>query len=859
MSSYAKLLVVYIVFLSVSTPCAGSSQHIFCFQYFLNGTDTGFSFNAITGASEALTWIRAKYASSNVSVRSRNYINQGTVTNMTAQMVAMIERDGCTGILSTSPLLYATLSQGRIDEMCGRYPDVHFWVLSSPAVIRNHRPANAHASVFDAFSAMFPLGAAAAVECSSCVALLLPLETQQAAGTAMGRGMRFGQQFRTDGANVSELCPLLVFHHGGVNKLPSERAFITSMHRRGCSIVAVSGSAGLIERQHLRTELGRPMFSITLATDGGLFVGDSVLTSLPFEMKAPFIRFMESRILRVPFVSGLDSGVKIGAVSPIANPNVSVAIAAAERALGSSNSILWCQPMYDQLGVLVNPIVNGTPSCISFARYSAMTFVERGLEQFPQFQAPTQCSPGTFARYNLQSDLLLTCVQCPNGSYSSEYGATSCGSCPLGQVVSEDSASCRVPVFSAGDRGVVLVALLAVLLPAAAIAAATGAYAFFWLSRRAQHVPPPGGPEVAMAVIGVDSSRSSSGWREEILLGAYCFEVLRQNVVGAAARQKAFLVSALPASFILAADQPEQLLAAAEEVERAMSVHSTAKDSTTKLFTYATVTYGYGADMRSKRNRTVGDSSSKLSEKVTFKGPVVEELIRMARDPLSQTNITMPEQLFQRLKNNDPTMTDRLTRCYTVKGALLDKKPEEEEEEKAPKADAHSVGIEGSSEPTRHYSELRVVNMRFRCGGGGAPGPRCRIPAPLVVHASPAPAERKLQQQDAARKGSAVLRKRQQQTLCDVFECIASRFLFTATPETQHALALSLSKRLHIFLPSAAGRAAGGSDGEQSPTSPTDRLRNSLLQQVVPCLTPLIVESLDELHLRDHIREIGSI
>jgi hypothetical protein len=80
-----------------------------------------------------------------------------------------------------------------------------------------------------------------------------------------------------------------------------------------------------------------------------------------------------------------------------------------------------------------------------------------------------------------------------------------------------------------------------------------------------------------------------------------------------------------------------------------------------------------------------------------------------------------------------------------------------------------------------------------------------------------------------------------------VFVRIASLFLFTAKTDMQSTAATALARGFRVFLP-AADPPPGADDTIAA-------LRNVQLQLLIAAVAPLVVDSMDELHLYEMIRE----
>jgi hypothetical protein len=274
----------------------------------------------------------------------RTYLNLSAVANMTAQMQTIINTDGCNVVLALSDTTF-TKYPGGIEALARRYPHVFFWA-NAEMIVPFPNVSNAVISMVDVTSSFFQIGAAAAVECSSCVGLLVLDAADLGKASVMSRGMNFGQQFRGDGANVTHLCPLLAFHFGNI--LPyttSATAFTRAMQRRGCSVIVTPGGTPLDDRLKVVDSMTK-VFTVASGADAVHYLGDSVLTSQVIHYENLVFRVMEGIVRNTSVPSGLIlDETSVGSVSTLTSRNTSAAIAAANAAVGSNYSVVWCPPM----------------------------------------------------------------------------------------------------------------------------------------------------------------------------------------------------------------------------------------------------------------------------------------------------------------------------------------------------------------------------------------------------------------------------------------------------------------------------------------------------------------------------------
>lgn len=348
------------------------------------------------------------------------------------------------------------------------------------------------------------------------------------------------------------------------------------------------------------------------------------------------------------------------------------------------------------------------------------------------------------------------------------------------------------------------VVLLAVLVPCVGAALLVLAWVALRPRERAgiRSVPPPSGPLMAVGILFVDPARSSKNWQEEILVGAYVFEVLRQSVQSAAAQHGAFCVPS-PALFILAADTAEQLVEVAEDVERTLVTHSDAY-STCFLSISAIVTYGAAT------SEVSGAEHPANIHQIT--GEAFTDAIGIRRQMNGQPGLSglcLQLRVFSELKGKDPSLAQRFQKSVCM------------------------VQQSGSRALT---DEDVVVSLRFRFIP--APGQRS---AETIAH----------------RRASQVVKMNQKQTLRAMFDCIASRFLFTASADVQERTARILASRFNVYL---SAPAKPGTSAPAPATAPASGRvpprRSQQLHAMLHYAAPLVLDDMDEMGVRECITEM---
>ena len=848
----AILLAIAVMQVPTLVSAAPLSTLTICYQFPTDGNDKGFTFINNMAQREAASRIRTLYPA--LKLKNLVYFNQNYVPNMTSQMIKMIETHGCNAIMSCSRTLWSTLPNGSISAMSAMYPSVMFWLFSAKIALNPSNPPNVHGGTLDVWSKWFALGAAAAVECSSCVGFLIPMAPFRGLITAFNRGMQFGQQFRSDGANVSLLCPIVGIDQNTFNSPEGEQAFVRSMLHRGCSLVAIYSDnavgAQLIQRLAPKAANGRPVFSLTGNVNGALTIGDSVLGSVINNFNGFFFRNLEAMILQQPLTSGIiPDGSVIGDVSPLAVFNASLAMNAAIAALGTNNSVLWCPPLYDQQGNLVN---NGT--CVLYPQYSAMNFVERGLVQYPTFQSPLNCPAGTFANYSYMTDLSLTCSYCPPGTFSSVSGAANCTACLSGSYSAAfGSTFCRQIVTPSSSNTALTIGLLAALIPCGLGVIIVAAVLIFLGEREKKRqnkiVPPPRNPTLAVCIIDVDPERSSYGWRDQILVAAYIFELFRSSVVNAAEQQDAYIVSATPTTYIIVAPTARQLVSVAEDVERALFTHP---DQEVVISIRAVITVG----------RVICRGGHNKSSRATYSGPAIDKLLIMYQDPAVRSLLCLSDDVLDDIRETDPAILERVLEKFVVR-------PPPPQQGETTSADAQPLPPQPGGE------EVIAVRIMFHCCVGAPPRNRgtrkqratTAPPSTDAPDVAPPGAEPLRPPNSSSNKPKATMQAEPLVPECQqtVLRLMCSKtlimFLNILSPSKQEYVVSQLAQRFRILLPPTATMvrvappAATGSQeaSEMKVSSASLHRGNAVLGDIVSCIVPSVVETLDELHLREEL------
>ena len=615
----------------------------------------GFTYINRIAAKEVHASLKAKYPGVNLV----QYIltNQLVVPNMTAQIVQLVEVQRCDMIFMCSRTLVEAMLPNGLSPLSFLYPNVHFWVLSLPLALSLTNPRNVFGGVGDITPAWFIAGAAAAVECSSCIGMMVPLSNHHGSIDAFYLGMKFGERFRDDGANVTTLCPVVGVNVGGFSNPPAEIAFAQLLEKRGCSIMSIFsddyGGAKYIQQQQQQREIFSPLkFSITGNVNGALVVGDTVLTAVYFDYGSIFRNMTESLILGHELVNGMIAHSTLGDTSPLAKLNTTRAIAAAQGLLKTNVSAIWCQPLFDQQGVLINP--NG--SCLTFAQYSTLNVLMQPLVPYGTFPSPLVCAPGTYCSYNYATNLALTCEPCPINTYSAASGSMNCTSCPAGTTSAGNASAC-LPVVAPSSSGMPLSALLplCIILSVAAVAALV---AVVWKLRsvRDQGVAPPTDSPLALVILDVDGERSSEGWRTQMLRGAYIFEFLRASVERVTRKHDAYIALASPTTFLIAAKTVAQAYGVAEDVEALLATNSHQGNF---ISIRAVVHYGQVLCI---------PSMSEDSRRARYVGPAVDTLLEVNREAQSRLGqMIVTERALEAIAAADETVRTRITNSFSCR------------------------------------------------------------------------------------------------------------------------------------------------------------------------------------------------
>jgi hypothetical protein len=715
-----------------------------CYLFPYHASDLGFTYINKIAAAEVQRDLQAKYP--NVTIRHRVWDRFLLNANITVKVLDIAERENCSMILFCGRDIVDRMN-GRFNDVAAQFPDIIFWAFSTPIARSTANAPNVVATAGEPAPSWFVAGAAAAVECTSCIGIMVPTAAQRFVASAFYEGMRVGEAFRSDRANVSQLCPLLGVEIGSFTNPAVEVAFTRSMMIRGCSIVAYfsdsyDGAKYAQQQQSLNASLRRT-FTVTGNVNGALVVGDSVLTSVYFNFYATYLKLAESFILREPLKKMTTQPPAIGTVSPLAHLNTTKAISAAVELTRFNSSVVYCAPLRNRQGELLNP--NGTGCFRDLFDYTSFFVMNEPVSQLGQFASPTQCLPGTFSSYNDTGDLRLSCLPCPKNTYSTLRGSFECTPCPPWFVSPPNSSMCFAPLSAPAVETSLALALSVGIVVPLLVGILVILLVCLFRNRNVQHQAVCPHPEVvsrAFLIIDVDPSRSRPGWREQLRAASYAFELYFLSVESAVTANSAKVLFRSPTTYFVTAASVEQACAVAEEVERLLGCQ---KQNTPDalLAIRAVIHFGEVLQIPPPNERLLG--------------PGIERLLAVHREHQARVGeMIMTSSAFGSLKASDASAVSRVTSVF----ALFPGTPEEMQ--------CYRLIFKTELASNREQPDLRTS---------------CRSDS------------------NGSSSASGISSKQQPKSLSEICGFVLKMFLGVLSFDQQNRAALLLKQRLRIYLP----------------------------------------------------------
>lgn len=570
------LLLIIAVVLPLRTITADATTAVNgCFLYPSTLLDIGFTFNGNIARRQATRRLQLEFPVG-VSITTHNLFRCKSA-NFTSVLDAMIIEKQCDIVLSLSSECFSQVASSAWNEFVQARPSVRFVNYFPRLYFTPPAPTNYRAIGSSAFAAWYAAGAAAAMECHTCVGFVHPLTATAPAANAFFRGMKFGTAFRnnlTSDSNRST-CPLIVVYLGSFMNVALEGVAADLFVERGCEVVAYWADTQTIT-QRIAALDDPKKFSIANNIDAGLLYGDSVLTSVLVDLTEAVYSYLRDvvlmKVLEGKFV-GVTNGSHIGTLSPRASR---MAVRAASAAFESQleNYSVWCGGFTDIDG---NVLYTG---CGSEELMSSFTAVEQGIVYYGRLPSATSCPPGTYAWYNASGQFSLTCLRCPVGTFSSTSGTIGrCSVCPsVFLTPNANQTGCvavDLPDGSLSHQQRLFIIVFSSVGVAGIILFAIG---FMWHHRmlkegalygsgKWRELSPPSGEFVACVALAVNPLRSVDNWRHDLNFACSVFEALEDAVWRAAREHQGYVLFTAADVYILAAPSVLSAVRMARAVE----------------------------------------------------------------------------------------------------------------------------------------------------------------------------------------------------------------------------------------------------------------------------------------------------
>ena len=547
-----------------------------CAMYSSTVSDLGYSFTHNLGRLEAIRQFQQAYPA--VELEFPFYENVSPTLFLQVLSADSSAACGVFFITSTSVVAGLNLTQIALDHPQQWFVAVNgTYATVSPASF----PPNLLYYMRDMLQQYHLAGVAAALQSDNCVSLI----TSFASGTMVQviNGIWHGMQL----VNKSTPLQLHVMPIGTFNNATLERqAASVLVDTLQCDVIATYVNTRetvllVSELPNAATREAHGIMSIGGNADNALYVGDSVLMSVYFDITKYFFNLTQGYLLSSidTMISskrllGLSSGVSIvSEVSRYGKKGIAERIAAEVQVCMSSQRCSYCGNIYDSNGTL--RVSQPATTCLSEPQALKIDFPERGITVHPTFPDVSLCRAGTAVTFRINNStgvLQLDCVPCSNNSVSRTSGSWACTPCLHGEQASADRTECfRVVVASFPAWAIVLIVCCA-SVSLIGVVGATVYYLKVAVSGQDPRSPKyaPVGPVVAIGIIAIDDK--STDWRRGgITMMAEVYDTLTNIVSAIASHHRLYVFAVVGDLHFMASADPLSLMIALCEIELKVS------------------------------------------------------------------------------------------------------------------------------------------------------------------------------------------------------------------------------------------------------------------------------------------------
>lgn len=475
-----------------------------------------------------------------IDLQSNAYPNFDATANFSEKFEKLAVTDGCNMIVLTSSRFL-----GLVRMFAPIYPNITFIYRVSDS-LPTIFPTNSAFYTVSIHQGLFRAGAVAShyVDDGGCVGFIANRFTRSWEADAFFRGMEWANR---TGA-VSLLLVLLGEDGSAANELNAADLLLT---QQGCTVVITTTLNNVLPE--FVGSMSSSAVSIGYGADAALTAGDSVLTSVYAGLEGFFYNITRDAILNTlpwSYEVNQSSEVILAELSP--RSSVSLVSIADEAKTYADAHDCSCGNFTDQDGV-------HRQLCVNISNRDNFPYLNNNIHFKAAYRPPTVCNPGTYASYD-GTTFALSCIVCGPNTFAPIAGSKACIPCETGLVSAPGSSSCGAPQQSSFEALLVIPIVVGAIAGLLVCGAATVS---MFRVRVAPSLDPrnaPSGPEVALAMIGVDGTRSERQWRHSLTNMCDVYDQLAAIISSVANIHKGYIFLSVGDVFMIAMDDTFDLV-----------------------------------------------------------------------------------------------------------------------------------------------------------------------------------------------------------------------------------------------------------------------------------------------------------
>jgi hypothetical protein len=483
------LLLVVVSFCLFLLPIAALRSSVTsCFVYNRNVLDLSFTYNFNKARIAAHVIVGNDHGS--VTIFSKSISDFSDAANRTALLIGFLDGGQCDLVVSIDPNSWADVDISRIASM---YPSIQFVENSAERLLRSKVSASNYAAfTFDVDTQFFAAGYLAGKQASKCVGAVYG-NSPKTIVTSFFHGLQHS------GSTASLIA---------INVSTKNSALLVDLFgQAGCEVVFGMADETLVYPGLVATASEKySIMSIGLGNDASTIYGDSVLTSVYYDLTSLFANMTAQVVEEKPF--SIDSVIKEGIFAPLST---------------AARSSDFPPALQDGLCGATWTDKSGTvhTECPTLLQRLDFSAVDSRIDFRPALADPQYCPPGTYTSYNM-STFELSCPACQEGTFAASRGSAACSPCDAGLVAAAGSSACEPPEV-VSKSWIIVVAVLVPLFVVILVVSLICLFNRSGTDKSRDSSIAPRGPTVVLGMLGVDQTVSSKKWRSSLsrMCGVY--------------------------------------------------------------------------------------------------------------------------------------------------------------------------------------------------------------------------------------------------------------------------------------------------------------------------------------------------